>query len=327
MKDGELQLLTTPELSVVLATDTYATIRPVVDRFRRQTIHDRIELILIAPSADDVSGVIAHRDEFAAIQIVEDPVADLAPARAAGIRAASAPYVFVGETHSYPHPEFAEALVRRLSESWTAVVPAFGNANPNGPLSWAGFLSDYGRWVEGTDAGEASEFPIYNVCVRRDALLALGDRLGPALAHGDEWSVAFHAAGHRAYLEPGARLDHVNVAPLRHWIRERILAGMLIANHRASRWSLARRIVYFFGSPLLPLVFIARVLPGVRRTVSAKNLPVSVLFWIALGMSIKSIGEIVAYAGWPVDGAEKEMHEYEVQKLKYAGRMASKERS
>ena len=299
----------------------------MVDRFRKQTIHDRIELILIAPSAQDVSGVMAHRDEFAAILIVEDPVVDLAPARAAGIRAATAPYVFVGETHSYPHPGFAEALVRRLAESWAAVAPAFGNANPNGPLSWAGFLSDYGRWVEGTEAGETAEFPIYNVGVRREALMALGDRLSPALAHGDEWSVAFHAAGHRACLEPGARLDHVNVAPLGHWMRERILAGLLIANHRSGRWSLGRRIVYFFGSPLLPLVFIARVLPGVRRTVSAKSLPVSVLFWIAFGMTIKSFGEMAAYAGWPVDSAEKEMHEYEVHKLKYAGRLAQGERS
>ena len=320
MNDEEV--LNKPDLSVVLATDTYATIRPVVDRFRRQTIHDRIELILIAPSADDVSSVMAHRDEFAAIQIVENPVVDLAPARAAGIRAASAPYVFVGETHSYPHPEFAEALIRRLAESWVAVAPAFGNANPNGPLSWAGFLSDYGRWVEGTEAGEVPEFPIYNVVVRRDALMALGDRLGPALAHGDEWSVAFHAAGHRAYFEPGARLDHVNVALLGHWMRERILAGLLIANHRAARWSLARRIVYFCGSPLLPLVFMSRVLPGVRRMVSAKNLPVSVLFWIGFGMSIKSFGEMAGYAGWPVDSAENSMHEYEVHKLKYAGRMA-----
>jgi hypothetical protein len=310
-----------------LATDTYATIRPVVDRFRRQAIHDRIELVLIAPSADDVSGVLAHRDEFAAIQIVEDPVTNLAPARAAGIRAATAPYVFVGETHSYPHPEFAEALIRRLSESWTAVAPAFGNANPNGPLSWAGFLSDYGRWVEGTGAGETAEFPIYNIGVRRDALMALGDRLEPALAHGDEWSVAFHAAGHRAYLEPGARLDHVNVAPLGHWVRERMLAGLLIGNHRAVRWPLARRIVYFFGSPLLPLVFIARVLPGVRRTVSAKNLPLSVLFWIGFGMTVKSFGEMAAYAGWPVRSAEIAMHEYEVFKLKYAGRLAQGERS
>ena len=76
------------------------------------------------------------------------------------------------------------------------------------------------------------------------------------------------------------------------------------------------------GSPLLPLVFIARVLPGVRRTVNAKRLPISVLFWIAIGMSIKSLGEMAGYAGWPVDAAEKAMHEYEVHKLKYAGRMA-----
>lgn len=315
-------LTSAPQLSVVLATDTYTTIRPVVDRFRRQTIRDQIELILVAPSTDDVSGVMAHRGEFAAIQIVEDPVTSLAPARAAGIRAASAPYVFVGETHSYPYPEFAEALVRRLSDSWTAVAPAFGNANPNGPRSWAGFLADYGRWVEGTEAGETPEFPIYNIGVRREALIALGDRLGPALEHGDEWSVAFHAAKHRAYLEPGARLDHVNVTPLGHWIRERMLAGMVIANHRLRRWSLARRIVYFFGSPLLPVVFLVRVLPGVQRTVSAKSLPFSVLFWIGFGVTVKSLGEMIAYAGWPVGRAEREMHEYEVHKLKYAGRTA-----
>jgi hypothetical protein len=53
-----------PELSVILATDTYATIRPVIARVRRQTIRDRIELVLVAPSADAVASVADHRDEF-----------------------------------------------------------------------------------------------------------------------------------------------------------------------------------------------------------------------------------------------------------------------
>src|SRR5689334_13752374 len=103
-----------PLLSAILATDSSATIRPVVERFRKQTIRDRIELILIAPSAAAVEAVLQHTGEFAAIRILENPVTSLPNARTAGIRAATAATVFVGETHSYPHPGFAEALVERM---------------------------------------------------------------------------------------------------------------------------------------------------------------------------------------------------------------------
>ena len=56
----------------------------------------------------------------------------LPEARAAGVRAASAPIVFIGETHSYPQPGWAEALLTAFEGPWAAVVPAIGNANPNG---------------------------------------------------------------------------------------------------------------------------------------------------------------------------------------------------
>jgi hypothetical protein len=308
-----------PLLSVVLATDDYETIRPVVERLRRQTVRNRIELVLVALSAGAVSEALALREEFAGIRIVEDPVTDLAPARAAGIRAATAPSVFVGETHSYPHPGFAEALIAGLSGPWSSVTPAFGNANPNGALSWAGFLSDYGRWVDGSPPGEIPEAPIYNAAFRREALLALGDRLAPALAHGDELPVTLRAAGHRAYFEPSARLDHLNVARLPHWVKERFVAGILIANHRSRRWPPGRRALYILGSPLIPLVLFRRVLPGAWATVRRRRLPLMTIPLIAFGMAVKAAGELAGYAGAPVEGAERVMHEYEVHKLSYAG--------
>lgn len=172
---------------MILATDTYSTIRPVVERWRQQSVRKKIELVLVAPSAAAVSPALEHRDEFGNLQIVEDTVTDLAVARAAGIRAATAPIVFVGETHSYPQPGFAEALVTEFSGPWSSVAPAFGNANPTGILSWAGFLSDYGRWVDGLPAGEISETPVYNAAYRLAVLLELGDRLIPSLAGGTNY--------------------------------------------------------------------------------------------------------------------------------------------
>ena len=308
-----------PLLAVILATDTYATIRPVIDRLRRQTAREQIEIVLIAPSEEAVRRVMDYREEFAAIRIVKNAVTDLASARAAGVRESRAPFIFIGETHSYPHPTFAGALIAAFSGPWSMVTPALGNANPNGALSWAGFLSDYGRWAEGMPAGEISEAPIYNAAYRREALAALGDRLAPALSHGDEMPLALRAAGHRAYFEPAARLDHVNIAPLAHWVKERFAAGVLIASHRSWRWSFGRRVLYVLASPLIPVVLIRRVWPGVWRTVRKKHLRLSTMFWIAFGMAVKAAGELCGYAGAPKATAEGLMHEYEVHKLSYAG--------
>jgi hypothetical protein len=308
-----------PKLSVILATDTYQTIRPVIDRLRKQTARDRIEVVLIAPSADLVQPAKAYQQEFAGMQIVEDPVTDLAPARAAGIRAATAPFVFVGETHSYPHPGLAEAIIRRMEESWSVIIPAFGNANPKGVLSWAGFLSDYGPWLEGGTAGEVTWLPIYNAAFRRDALLALGDRLAPALSHGDELPLSIRSAGHKAFFEPAARLDHVNVAMRTHWARERFASGIMIAASRSSRWPLPRRVLYVLASPLIPVVLCSRVLPGAWRVVREKKLPMSTILWIVFGMGVKGLGEMAGYAGARVREWENRMHEYEVHKLAYAG--------
>ena len=38
-----------PALAVVLATDCFATIRPVIAALRRQEVRSRIELVLVAP--------------------------------------------------------------------------------------------------------------------------------------------------------------------------------------------------------------------------------------------------------------------------------------
>lgn len=39
-----------PAISIVVVTDHFATIRRVVEHVRRQTIRDRVELVIVAPS-------------------------------------------------------------------------------------------------------------------------------------------------------------------------------------------------------------------------------------------------------------------------------------
>ena len=103
---------------------------------------------------------------------------------ASRIVAASAPLVFIGETHAYPAPDFAEVMLRTHEKDWDVVVPGFSNANPEGASSWGSFILDYGAWWDELPAREIHHAPIYNTVSKRSALLAFGERLEEAFSHG-----------------------------------------------------------------------------------------------------------------------------------------------
>ena len=307
-----------PRVSVILATDTYGTIRPVIERVRRRTVRQQLELVMVAPSAEAVGPVLAYRDEFAAIRIVENPVTVLAAARTAGIRSATAPIVFVGETHSYPHPKMFETILARFEGPWAAVTPAFENGNPDSTISWACFVADYGKWTDVFPAGEIPQPPFYNAAFYRSLLVGLGDKLQAALEHGNELFVAMQARGLRTYFEPAARIEHLNVTRPRDWLRQRYVSGLHISAHRAAHWPLARRLIYVAGSGLIPLVLFWRTLPGLRRMARTGRLPAATLPLMLAGLMVKACGELMGYAGRSAAKADAVNDEYEIHKELYA---------
>jgi hypothetical protein len=284
-------------------------------------VKEQLEVVLVAPSAGAVSAALEWRDEFAAMQIVAlGSINPLGRARAAGIRAARAALVFVGETHAYPHPRFAEFIISAGGGPWFAVAPAFANGNPDGAFSWSAFLMHYGPWAEGLPAGEIAEAPAHDVAFQRTALLEMGDRLDHALHFGDELPMWMRARGHRVCLEPGARIDHVNVSLPGAWARERFQIGVVIAACRKGSWSRARRLAYVGGAVLIPLVLTWRLLPSVRRVARRVRLPWGTLPLTVLGLFMQAAGEMAGYAGMAVDASEREMHRCEVNRLAYTGR-------
>jgi hypothetical protein len=308
-----------PQLSVILATDTYETIRGVLERLRRQTVRERLEVVLVVPEAARANLERVNGHEFGALRAVEcGTISPMSRPRFAGIRAATAPLVFIGETHSFPHPGWAQALIAADDGRWDALTPAFGNANPRGVISWAGFLSDYGPWSAGLPAGEVADTPLYNTAYRRTALLELGDRLEPMLSYGDELRVAFRTRGHRSYFAADARIDHLNLTHLADWCRERLCGGILVGAHRSELWSRRRRLAYAIGSPLIPAVLCWRLWRVLRRAPVARQRPWGTAALIVLGMIVRAAGELIGYAYGAGARVEAQADEYEVHKVAYA---------
>jgi hypothetical protein len=308
-----------PSLSVVLVTDVLATIEPVLARLRAQTVVDRLELVIATPQPDTVREEISTRDGFASIVVAGvDGLVPLATARAVGVRSASAPLVFLGETHTYPEPRWAEALIAAHQGDWAAVVPGFANGNPSGALSWAGFLSDYGAWLACLQSRELSFMPIYNTAYKRATLLELDSELERLLTSDDHLLVHLRASG-RVLFDPSAIISHVNVASPWAWLTERYYAGLLTARNRVARWPLRRRLLYAVGSPLIPLVLLVRVVGGVKAARDNDPIPFATYPAMVVAATITALGELMGYLGIPAESAERRMTEYEIHRLRYAG--------
>jgi hypothetical protein len=304
------------EMSVIVVTDTMPAACELLAALRAQTARDRLELVLVVPSRGVVGDGGDANDGFAAFKVVEVGCVDSLPyARAAGIRAARAPVVAITETHSFPEPDWAAALLECHADEPAAVGPSFENANPGLRRSWANFYLDYGRWAAPADGGPLDDLPGHNSSYRRDLLLELyGDHLELWLRA----EVAMHAdlcrRGYEIVLAPTAVTRHLNVTAGSSWLRERVHAGRQYAGARARAWPAWRRAVYAGGSILIPAVRLPRIARDFERT-GRRPLLRYALPALTCALAAQSAGEALGYAAG--DGAaierlaDLELHRFE----------------
>lgn len=289
----------TPGIAVILVTDRAATVRRVLHALLRQTIVDRIELVLVS-DASVVPGELPDLSRFAAVQRVEVTSAELDaahPARLAGVRAASAAIVVFGETHAFPEPDCCERFLARLATAeWAAVGPGMLNANPETAISWSGLLLDYGAWLAGSPSGPCEHIAGHNGAYRRDVLLSYGDRL-PALMRADTILTAqLHADGHRLYFDSAARTRHLNVSKRASWFVERFAAGREFAAARVAGAPFPRRLAFVAASPLIPAVRLVRILRALGRVEAALRPGARILPALIVALVVSAAGECCGYA-------------------------------
>jgi len=304
---------TTPLLSAIVITrDTYDAVRTTVRHLRAQSLHDRMEVVLIAPARATLAADESELSAFQSVRIVEvGDVRSEAAGYAAGIRNATAPIVVFTEDHCYPGTGWAEALVRAHEGPWAAVGPVVANANGDGVVTWADFLLGYGPWLDPTPAGPIEYLPGHNSSYKRDVLLAYEPDLEEWLDAESNLHWDLRARGHGLYLEPAARTHHFNYSLVSAWLPATFFAARTFAARRARPWGIGRRLAYALGSPLIPAIRLRRCVRDFRRSRRRPSV-LLVLPAITLSLTVIAIGEAMGYlfgAGdAPVRVSEYEFH-------------------
>jgi hypothetical protein len=296
-----------PIMSVVIVTpDCFETIATTVQCLRRQSMRERLELVIVTPSRKELGLKHSDLDGFRWHCIVEvGPFASSAAPRAQGIRAAAAPLVALAEDHCFPEPRWAEALARAHEGPWAAVGPVIGNANPATRTSWANLLVEYAPWLAPRVSGEMDHLPGHNSCYKRDVLLRYGSELETLLQAESTLHWDLRAKGESLYLEGAAQANHLNYSVPFSWLRMRFLGGRLFAATRAHNWPIWRRGLYAVGGPLIPWVRLWRILRELRRPGRPRFVLPGVLIPLIAGLIVDGLGEILGYALGPGDAAER----------------------
>jgi len=284
-------------MSVVLITpDRYDTIRKTMKHLRAQTVRDQLEIVIVAPSAKGLNLDESELKEFCQFRVVEvGEIKSVAKARATGIREASAPVVVLAEDHSYPDPNWAEALIDAHRKPWAAVGPVIANANPGNKISWASFFIGYGRWVGPAEAGPIDDLPGHNRSYKRAILLDYGPELDVMLEAESVLHWDLQAKGYRLYFEPRAKTYHLNFTRPSSFLRALFHFGRMFAGTRARGWSPLSRVLYTGGAPLIPLVRLQRILRQINQSKQNHDPLPAILPMLVIGLIVSAIGEMIGY--------------------------------
>lgn len=284
------------EASFVVVTDTAATVQGVLRSLRAQTISEVIELVLVCPSVTGLGLEGGDTEGLGGVVVVEaGEFVHTNEAHAAGIRAATAPIVMIGETHSYPEPDALERALSLFADPTVgAVAPQIVNANP-GPWSAVALMFAYER-VLGDERRPLHAVPVHTALLRREPLVELGSELGFRLTAAGAVGDILRAQGYRIAFEPTVVVTHLNVARPRSFFVDRYYNGRAYAWGRSRSWGYARRLLYAAGTVALPAVFAVR---AVRAPAWSTHVaPFGRAVWPALvvGVVASAAGEAAGYA-------------------------------
>jgi GT2 family glycosyltransferase len=267
---------------------------PLLKALAEQTISSQCEVILVDIATDDTPALIPPPG--LEIHIIKQPGSyDWGGARAMAVRLAKAPIVAFLEDHTLPDLHWAEEIkyeFDRSSSAISAVCYAFTNGSPDTYFFRSVFMAEYGTLAHPLPAGEPPSATANNIAYRRNALLALGEKLDDLLEL-DFFCQKYMAADFKAVSAPRALVAHQTNTHLRDLIAGHFNYARLFSNRRLrhEKWNTPKRILGVFSIPVLvPLLRLKRLFMALRgRSLTCdavSGLPIILLLYF-----VGSLGE------------------------------------
>jgi len=281
-----------PKLSVVVAVQHSKANLPDILAALEPGAHPDVEFIFCHSATHDPrrSGI----GEGNAAELYGGPDALIPHLWRDGIRAAMGTWVATTTAHCIPAPDWVARLKGHVDDPHAAIGGVLANDAAAGPLAWAIYLLRYTAFAAPQPMGAVTEVAADNAMYRRSLLLEHQDLLADGF-----WEPVLHArlraSGHELRLDPALTVTHRNRYRAAEFSAQRLAHGREFGRARATTWSRVRLLAMLLAAPLLPLVFLSKIVHAARRHPVCSPHVIPALGWLLVFVSAWGMGEAMGY--------------------------------
>lgn len=282
-----------PALSVIVAVQHARQNLPEIVRALDCAAHPEVEFLFCYTDADsDVPALLASEGS---IRLVHGASGSLIPHLwRDGIVAARGEYVALTTAHCIPDGDWLDNLKLLDWNGLAGIGGVIENHTESNACDWAVYLLRYVSFAPPQAARRVEEIAADNAVYRRTLIQQEAHLLQQGF-----WEPSFHArfraAGASLALDPSLRVIHRNRYTASQFFGQRFAHGRAFGLARANSLPLIKRMLLVALSPLLPLVFLRKIVTAARRNPYTRSPLPRALPWLLFFLLGWGLGEARAY--------------------------------
>ena len=211
-----------------------------------------------------------------------------------GIRAARAERVAVTTAHCVPGEGWIAALLAADLREVAGVGGTIENDPASGAMGWAIHIQRYTPFSPPQEARRVDDIAADNAVYRRADLVRHADLLDEGFFE-PQFHARFQASGSGLALDPRIRVVHRNRYGAATFFGMRYEHGRQFGAARVRGLPASRRLAYALASPLLPAVFLRKLVRNARRHEVLRRHWLRALPWLGFFLLGWGLGEARGY--------------------------------
>jgi hypothetical protein len=213
-----------------------------------------------------------------------------------GIIAAQAEKVALGTAHCIPAVDWVDRLFTTDMTSLAGIGGIIENDEMSGARDWAVYLLRYISFAPPQEKRQINEIAADNAIYRRSDIMQQSDLLEKGF-----WEPSFHTrfrqAGMTLELDPSISVMHSNRYSTRQFFVQRLAHGKEFGLARAREIYPVKRWLLIVLSPLLPVLFLKKIVSAVMQHGKYKSKLLKASPWLLLFLFAWGLGEAMGYLG------------------------------
>lgn len=280
-------------LSVIVAEEMAVKNLAEIFEVLNPKSHPEIEFLLCTGS--DKKGLLAVPN-LPNVRVIAAPYGTRIPLLwRDGIRAAEADRVALTTAHCVPSSDWLERILAySLDDNCVAVGGAIENAANDSNVGAMVYLLRYVRFTAAKASALVDDIAADNAVYRKADIVEHSDLLDIGF-----WEPSFHqrfiAEGKQLRFDNQLVVVHKNCYTARQFIGQRFSHGIEFGMARGIAMSVARRLMMILLSPLIPVVFIRKIVRSARSDPQFNFAMNRALMWLLVFVLAWSLGETIGY--------------------------------